>query len=61
MAKANEKRGNPAIRRRSTTRELEESMKIEGDRRTIDPDVNDAIDDRPIQFKAIPVIGEDRI
>src|SRR6218665_2566152 len=50
VAKANKKRGNPAIRRRSTTQELEESTKIERDRGTIDPDLNDAIDE--VQSKA---------
>src|SRR6218665_2987940 len=51
--------GNPAIRRRSTTRKLEGSTKTEGDRRTIDPGSNDAIDD--IQFKAIPEIEDEVI
>src|SRR6218665_1146988 len=51
VAKANKKRGNPAIIRRSTTQELEESTKIEGNRRAIDPGSNDAIDN--VQFKAI--------
>ena len=45
VAKAKGKRGNPAIRRGSTTREPEGTTKIERDRRAIDPYSNDAIDE----------------
>ena len=37
--------GNPAIQRRSTTREIEGSTELDRDRRTIDPGLNDAIEE----------------